>query len=286
MGAATPPTAPRARLLRTLLFVPATRPERFAKALASGADAVIVDLEDAVAPEDKLAARAALAAWLDAATPASDAPALWVRINAAETPWFEGDLMLVAKPGVAGVMLPKAEGDAAIAIVRAAGARAVMPLIESAAGFEQLREIASAPGVERLAFGSIDLQVDLGMRDALEDELLWFRTQVVLASRLAGLAAPVDGVSTAIDDAELIRTDVLRARRLGFGAKLCIHPKQIEPVRTHFAPSAAELAWAQRVLAADAASGGAAVSVDGKMVDKPVMLRAQAIVQEAGPSLP
>ena len=126
-------------------------------------------------------------------------------------------------------------------------------------------------------FGSIDFQVDLGMRDALEDELLFFRSQLVLTSRLAGLQAPVDGVSTAIDDADQLRDDVLRARRLGFGGKLCIHPRQVASVNRHFAPSAAERAWAQRVLDAAAASGGAAIAVDGKMVDKPVILRAQAI---------
>ena len=145
-----------------------------------------------------------------------------------------------------------------------------------------LTTLAAAPGVHRLVFGSIDFQLDLGMRDAHEEELLYFRSQIVLASRLAGLAAPIDGVSTAIDDAEALHTDVQRARRLGFGGKLCIHPKQVAGVHRGFAPSADELAWAQRVLAASAAAGGAAIAVDGKMVDKPVLLRAAAIVRDAG----
>lgn len=261
-------------LYRSLLFVPGSRPERFDKALAAGADAVIVDLEDAVAPADKLSAREALRAWL------RPGHAVIVRINAADTPWFADDITLCALPGVAAVMLPKAEHTETIATLRAAGAKGVLPLIESAAGFASLATIATAPGVQRLVFGSIDFQLDLGMRDAHEDELLYFRSQIVLASRLAGLAAPIDGVSTAIDDAAALHVDVQRARRLGFGGKLCIHPKQVAGVHRGFAPSADELAWAQRVLAASAVAGGAAIAVDGKMVDKPVLLRAERILSE------
>ena len=262
-------------LQRSLLFVPGSRPERFDKALAAGADAVIIDLEDAVAPADKLSARESVRAWL------RPERAVIVRINAADTPWFAGDITLCARPGVAAVMLPKAERAEIIAALVAAGAKGVLPLIESAAGFAALATLAAAPGVQRLVFGSIDFQLDLGLRDALEDELLYFRSQIVLASRLAGLAAPIDGVSTAIDDAEALHTDVQRARRLGFGGKLCIHPKQVAGVHRGFAPSADELAWAQRVLAASAAAGGAAIAVDGKMVDKPVLLRAERLVAEA-----
>lgn len=178
-------------------------------------------------------------------------------------------------------MLPKAERAETIARLAFAGAKAVMPLIESGAGIAALDAVARAPAVMCLAFGSIDLQVDLGMRDANEDELLPFRSQIVLASRLAGLAPPVDGVTTAIEDAQRLHTDVLRARRLGFRGKLCIHPRQVQGVHRGFAPSAEELDWAQRVLAAASSAGGAAVAVDGKMVDKPVLLRAQALIREA-----
>jgi citrate lyase subunit beta/citryl-CoA lyase len=236
---------------------------------------VIIDLEDAVPPGDKDPARAAVAAWL---TPAHR---VILRINAAETPWFAEDLALCASPGIAAVMLPKAERAAVIAEVRAAGAGSVLPLVESAAGMAALGPLAAAPGVACLVFGSVDFQVDLGMRDALEDDLLPFRSQLVLASRLAGIAAPIDGVSTAIDDEIRLREDVMRARRLGFSGKLCIHPKQVAGVNRWFAPSAEECAWARRVLEAAAASGGAAVAVDGKMVDKPVLLRAEAILREA-----
>jgi citrate lyase subunit beta/citryl-CoA lyase len=261
--------------LNSLLFVPASRPERYAKALEAGADAVIIDLEDAVAPADKHGARAALAAWLDPAQP------VLVRINAADTPWFAADLELLAQPGIAGVVLPKAEhADDVAAASRAGGGLPVLPLIESALGFEQRLALAHADRVLRLIFGHIDFQADLDMR-ASEDELLPFRTALVLASRLAGIAAPIDGVTTAIDDEDLLQADALRARRLGFGGKLCIHPRQVALVNRCFAPSADEVAWARRVIAADAASGGAAVAVDSKMVDRPVVLRAQAILAEA-----
>ena len=261
---------------RSLLFVPGSRPERFDKALAAGASAVIIDLEDAVAPSDKDAARAALAAWL------RPEHAVIVRINSADTAWFERDLALCGAPGVAAVMVPKAERADTLAAVTAAGARGLLPLVESAAGLAALASLAVAPGVLRLAFGAIDLQVDLGLRDATEDELGPFRLQLVMASRLAGIGAPVDGVSTAIDDQDQLRVDVLRARRLGFAGKLCIHPRQVAPVNRWLAPSEADLAWAHQVLSAAAAAGGAAVAVDGKMVDKPVLLRAQALLREAG----
>lgn len=260
---------------RSLLFVPGNRPERFDKALAAGASAVIIDLEDAVAPADKDAARAAVAAWL------RPHHAVVLRINSLDTPWFADDLALCGAPGVVAVMVPKAEQVDTLAAVTGAGARALLPLVESAAGLAGLPALAAAPGVWRLAFGSIDLQVDLGLKDATEDELLPFRLQLVLASRLAGIGAPVDGVSTAIDDEARLQLDVQRARRLGFGGKLCIHPRQVGPVNAGMAPSEIELAWARRVLAAAGAAGGAAVAVDGKMVDKPVLLRAEALLREA-----
>ena len=261
------------------LFVPADRPERFAKARASGADAVIVDLEDAVAPEAKASARDALAAALDASAP------LVVRINAAGTPWFEDDLELCRHPGVAAVMLPKAAGiDAAGTLVEIT-LKDVLPIIESARGLREIHSIASVPGVIRLAFGSVDLALDLGIDcapDGAESELLAFRSQVVLASRLAGLAAPVDGVSTAIEDLQRLQADTERSRRLGFGAKLCIHPKQLAIVQAVFTPTSERLDWARRVCKAFETAGGSAVAVDSQMVDLPVYRRAQAVLRDAG----
>jgi citrate lyase subunit beta/citryl-CoA lyase len=259
---------------RSYLFVPGDRPERFSKACTSGADAVIVDLEDAVAPEKKNAARAALAAWLH-----PDHPVI-VRINAADTAWFSEDCALAGRPGVAAIMLPKAERPDTLEALRAAGARAVLPLIETAVGYDEARALAGAAGVERLAFGSIDFQLDLGVTGE-DEELRAFRSGLVLASRLAGIAAPVDGVSTAIDDPAQLAADAARARRLGFGGKLCIHPKQVQVVNAAFSPTEADVQWATRVLAAAASANGAAVAVDGKMVDRPVLLRARMVLDNA-----
>lgn len=256
---------------RSYLFVPGNRPERFDKALASGADAVIVDLEDAVPPAQKDAARATVAGWLSAERP------VVLRINAAETPWFRDDLALCGRPGVAAVMLAKAERADDLATLGTA--TPVIALIESAAGFDKLRAIAAAPNLQRLAFGAIDFQLDLNLRASF-DELLFFRSQLVLVSRLANLAAPIDSPSTAIDDLAEVESEAQRARRLGFGAKLCIHPKQLAAVNRSFGPSAADVAWAKRVLEAAEASAGAAAALDGKMIDKPVILRAQAILRE------
>jgi citrate lyase subunit beta/citryl-CoA lyase len=259
---------------RSFLFVPGNRPERFAKACAAGADAVIVDLEDAVPPSDKLAARDALAAWLSPASP------VLVRINSADSEWFRDDLALCGLPGVAGIVLPKAEREHDLAIVAAAGAKAILPLIESAQGLWNAIELARAPCVQRLVFGSIDFSLDLGIVEGYE-ELLYFRSQLVLVSRVAGIQPPVDGVTTALDDPDLVRQDTLRGRALGFGGKLCIHPKQVVTVNAAFAPTVEELAWAVRVLDAAALSNGAAVAMDGKMVDRPVIQIAQQMLDEA-----
>ncbi|WP_418319945.1 HpcH/HpaI aldolase/citrate lyase family protein [Piscinibacter sakaiensis] len=274
------PTTNGGRLPRAYLFVPADRPERYAKARASGADAVIIDLEDAVAAESKLRARDALANALDEAAP------VIVRINAADTRWFEDDLALCRHPGVAAVMLPKADGIDAVCSAFEACFKDVLPIIESARGVEESRNIARVPGVVRLAFGSVDLALDLGIdcaADGNEDELLFFRSQVVLASRLGGLDAPVDGVSTTIDANEKLRRAAERARRLGFGAKMCIHPSQVAAVQAAFTPSVELVAWAKRVGEAFSAAGGAAVAVDGQMIDSPLHQRALVILRSAAP---
>ena len=258
---------------RSYLFVPGNRPERYAKALAAGAHAVIVDLEDAVAPAEKNAARDALRAWLKPEQP------VLVRINGADTAWFADDLALAGLPGVAGVVLPKAERVDDIARLVQQGAPAVLPLIESALGFHNALDLARQPGVRRLLFGSIDFSVDLGLTEGVET-LQYFRSQLVLMSRLAGIQSPVDGVTTTLDDTDRITDDTRRARRYGFGGKLCIHPRQVAHVNAAFAPTEAEAAWALRVLQAVENTDGAAVAVDGKMVDRPVVLQAQAIMEE------
>ncbi|KPU88733.1 citryl-CoA lyase [Variovorax paradoxus] len=271
-------------LARTFLFVPADRPERHARALASGAGAVIVDFEDAVAPERKAAAREALPGGF-AALPAADRARLLLRINAPGTPWHADDLALVARlaaaRAIAGVVLPKTESaDQLARLAEAAGPEAVLvPLIESAAGLAALDAIAAAPQVLRLAFGHLDFQADLGMAcDAQEAELVPVRLALVLASRRANLAAPIDGIATDWRDAERLAAEAARARRGGFGAKLCIHPAQVAPVHAALGPGAEELAWARRVVEAVAQAGGGVVNLDGRMVDAPVVRLAQRLL--------
>lgn len=267
---------------RSYLFVPADRPDRFDKAWAAGADAVVIDLEDAVAPPARQAARVALAAWLQTRPrrPGSG-PQLVVRINAARSADHERDLALCTHPAVQAIMLPKAEHvDPLASIAALLPGRALLPLIETATGLDAARHLAWGPGVARLVFGSIDFQADLGI-EGDDDALLYFRSQLVLASRLAGLDAPVDGVTTALGNEEAVARDTARARRLGFGAKLCIHPRQVAAVHRGFAPSSTELDWARRVLAAAEACAGAAVAVDGSMVDAPVLLRARRLIERA-----
>ncbi len=260
---------------RSYLFVPADRPQRYAKALNCGADAVIIDLEDAVAPADKDAAREALAQWLGT----SDAGmGIVVRVNGVDSPWFDADRVLVSQsPRVAAVMLPKADGNSPWS---AFGGKPMLALVETAAGIDALRSIGRAPQVRRIAFGSIDFQLDLGI-EGDDDALLFFRSQLVLASRLANLPPPLDGVCTALDDAPALAAHVQRARRLGFGGQLCIHPSQVALVNEAFQPTEEQLDWARRVIAAAAQAAGPAVAVDGKMVDRLVLARAQALLQHA-----
>lgn len=270
---------------RTFLFVPADRPERYAKALASGADVVIVDLEDAVAPAARPAARSALqAAW--AQWPAGRQARTVVRVNAEGSPSHADDMALVrtlAAEGLGGVVLAKAERAQTLsALAEACPGLPLLALIESGAGLDALDAIAQAPGVVRLLLGHIDLQVDLGIRCGPdESEIAPARWAMVRASRRAGLAAPIDGVTTQTGDAAVIESAAAASLRAGFGAKLCIHPAQVAPVHAAFTPSADELAFARRVMAAAEASGGGACAVDGRMVDAPVIAMARRTIDRA-----
>ncbi|MCA0942673.1 CoA ester lyase [Salipiger pacificus] len=255
--------------LRAPLFVPADRPERFAKAAGSGACAVILDLEDAVALDAKETARAALTCDF------TELPVL-VRINPAGTPWHEADLEAAAALPFTAIMLPKAEDPETVATVARRTGHPILPLIESARGLAAAREIAACPDTARLAFGSIDFCADIGC-EHLRETLRPVRLELVIASRLAGIAAPLDGVTADLSDPAIAEDDSRHARCLGMGGKLCIHPRQVAPIHTGFAPTPSELDWAARVLA----SGDGAVAVDGAMVDEPVRQRARAILARA-----
>jgi citrate lyase subunit beta/citryl-CoA lyase len=271
----SPLNSPLLSEARSFLFVPGNRPERFDKALASPADMVIVDLEDAVPAADKAAARVALAAaWQQ--WPTAQRARLVVRINAAQTADHLDDLAWLAhRPDLPAVMVPKAEKVTDLTGVQGAlgmPSPALIPIIESAEGLANIDVLARCSSVLRLAFGNLDFQADMGMAcGADEAELAPVRVAIVLASRRAALAAPIDGVTTDTKDMARVQADAARSQRFGFGAKLCIHPLQVAAVHAAFAPTAAQLDWAQRVLQAETAAGGGAFTVDGRMVDPPVL---------------
>jgi citrate lyase subunit beta/citryl-CoA lyase len=267
----------------TFLFVPGNRPERFTKALGSGAHAIIIDLEDAVAEEDKAAARSAIRqAWPSFS--AEQRQRIVIRSNAPGTRFYGEDLMLAEELAIACLLIPKSESiDQINGAAGVLPTTAIIPMIETARGLQQIDAIANAQQVIRLALGNLDLQADLGMVcDAQESELQVARFGLVLASRLAEIAPPVDGVTIATDDIDRIMADALRGKRLGFGAKLCIHPKQVPIVSKAFTPTEAELQWSNQVIEADKASKGGAVKLNGRMIDRPVVLLAKRLLVLAG----
>ncbi|MEZ5665653.1 MAG: aldolase/citrate lyase family protein, partial [Burkholderiaceae bacterium] len=238
------------------------------------------------APQDKALARAHVGDCLRRATPAQR-ERLLVRINASDvggTPDHVEDLRLLQElrgHTPAGIVLPKAADPAVLAVVAEAAGEgvALLPLIESAEGWAQADALARAPGVLRLVFGHLDFQLDMGMTaDEAQSELTPVRLSLVAASRRAGLVLPVDGVTPDVSDLAACEADTLRARRLGFGARLCIHPQQVAVVHAGLAPTAEERAWAGRVLAAHEQTGEGAFRFEGRMVDAPVLAHARRLL--------
>lgn len=269
----------------TWLFVPGSRPDRFDRAASSGADEVVLDLEDAVAPGAKDAARASVVDRLRGGGSG------WVRVNAVGSPHHDADVDAVSGcAGLRGLVLPKAEDPDSLAEVRRRLPVDVglLALVETAVGVDRARAMATGGVVDRLALGAVDLALDLGA-DETDEALLLARSTLVLASRLGGLPAPVDGVTAATGDDGAAREAAARARALGFGGKLCLHPRQLAPVREGFAPTAAQVAWAERVLEASRRHGEdvgegpepGVFALDGEMVDRPVLVRARAVLARA-----
>jgi citrate lyase beta subunit len=275
------PPAPDAALVRAWLFCPGTRPERFAKAVATGADAVIVDLEDAVPAAQKAAAREHAVSWLTAERTADAARCL--RVNALRTAAGLRDVLALVDAGAAPdhLVVPKAESADELALLDTVLTglcthTRLLPLIETARGLDAAAALAAAPRVSGLALGGADLAADLGAEMSWEP-LLWARARLVQAAATAGVAV-VDVPHLALADAASLRDETERVRRLGFTGKLAIHPDQVAPIQAVFTPSAAEVERARRIVAAaDAADGGVAV-VDGRMVDAPVVRAAARIV--------
>lgn len=256
------------------LFVPGDRPERFAKAAATGAHRIVLDLEDAVGPAAKDEARVHVREWL-----AGGGQGV-VRINGADTPWFEADLAMLLSCPDAEIMVPKAEPPTFARVSVALPGRPLVALIETVAGLVDIHAVAAAAAVSRLAFGHLDFGVDARMAGP-SSSFDPARFQIALASRHAGLLPPIDGVTVDLGNEEVLAADLARARDLGFAAKLCIHPKQVTPVNAAFAPSDEDLAWARRIVSAVESNGGAVVQLDGKMVDKPVLDRALGLLAAA-----
>lgn len=261
---------------RSYLFVPANRVDRYEKALNTHADVIIIDLEDAVPVELKQSARESLKHWL------SENPEknVMLRVNSRQSEWFIDDIQLVLFSNIRGVVLPKTESSSDVEAVIAIRDTDVFALIETAKGFANVRSIAATPSVCALMFGSIDFQLDMEMNGGYQ-ELLSFRNEIVLASKLAAIDAPIDGVTVDFKDEALVNQESLAAKNLGFAGKLCIHPNQVDIVNQAFSYSKAEMDWANRVLHKAELAQGQALSLDGKMIDLPVILKAQKILRHA-----
>jgi citrate lyase subunit beta/citryl-CoA lyase len=304
--------------VRSLLFAPGSDEHKLAKALSSAADAVVCDLEDAVAPTDKDAARTVVAEALAAraepaesesaphpigrgAVPppsptslASDSernradsvpiprrPARLVRVNAAATPWFADDVALAATLDLDGLVLPKASPEA----VEALGSERlpVVAIVETAMGLRQAFEIASQPRVAALVLGSVDLAAEVGLEPRPDaQEILYARSKVAIDSAAAGLRGPFDVVHLDFGDEAGLEEQCLLARALGFRGKACIHPGQIETINRVFAPSDDEVEWARGVVDAFEGQSEGVMAVNGTMVDRPVVERARRVLREAG----
>ena len=260
---------------RSLLFVPATHPGRFAKAVASGADVVIIDLEDAVPGDGKAEARDNAAAFL------SQEGRAVVRINSHGSEHQEKDIAAISGlPGLSGVMIPKSESADDVDAVGRALEVPTIPLIESARGVQNATEIADAEHTTRIALGDQDLMADLG--SGAEELITFARHALTYAAAAAALPGSIDGISLAVGDRDRVRDSAERGRALGFRGKLCIHPNQVPVVNAAFAPSPEEIEWARRVH--DASGQAVAVMDDGTFVDAPVFKRAQAILDRMSDS--
>lgn len=237
---------------------------------------MIIDLEDAVVDDAKAQARAAAVGWI-----AGGGRAV-VRINADPDRAHQDltALSAVARiPGLAAIMVPKAEEPGQIVqVVDSLGDVPVIALIETATGIAQARDLARVPGVLRLAIGSLDLAVDMSI-DEDSHAMAAARWEIVLASRLAGLPAPLDTVTPVIGDGTAAGEAAARARANGFSGKLCIHPAQVASVNAAFVPSTTEIDWARRVV--EAAEASAVTRIDGAMIDKPVIDRARQLLADA-----
>lgn len=260
-----PPIAP--------LFVPGNQPERFAKAATSDADAIIIDLEDSVDCDDKAAARK------NVSNQGGSEKPVFVRINSRSSEFWSADIAAVSGAAIAGIMIPKCDGADDIRALRGALGYdlPVIALVESAAGFSNLRTLCTTPNLLCIAFGSLDYSLDVGC-DPSWEALLYARSQLVLECRIGNLPPPIDGVTPILNDQETLRTNIKRAQGLGFGGSLAIHPIQTRIILDAFSPSKSEIEWAKKVVEITNSALGA-TKIDGTMIDRPVIERAKRILQ-------
>jgi citrate lyase subunit beta / citryl-CoA lyase len=281
-----------AGLHRSYLYAPGSDARMVAKALRAGADAVILDLEDAVAPGEKATARKVVA---EALTGTHADAAVHVRVNRSSAGFDEADVRAVVAPPLQALRLPKVEDpdhvrqldellsnlepEAGLPV----GSVALYPTVESALGAVRLSEIlAASTRTVRAAFGAADFLADVGARGDEDRATLYVRSRLVVMSRAARVGPPIDSVHTRLDDEEGLRRAATRARALGFFGKSVIHPRQLPVVHEIFTPTADEVAWAQRVVSALAqgeAAGRGAVALDGEMIDEAVAARARWLLQ-------
>jgi citrate lyase subunit beta/citryl-CoA lyase len=286
-------------LLRTFIFAPGNHPRKVEKVFGLGADAVILDLEDAVALNEKVAARQAVVEALRRPRACKG----YIRINASDTPFCYGDLLAIVGEGLDGIVLPKVESIAQLLMIDwllaqlererglAAGSIDLMPIIETGKGVAAVREIAAAGSrARRLSFGAADYTHDMGMNWTLEeDELTPARAEIVLASRIAGLEPPIDTVFAHVGKhLDALKRTTQLARDLGFQGKLCIHPEQIGPIHEVLTPTEKEITDARKIVEAfkmAEASGSASIQVEGQFIDYPIVEKAKrilAIVEKTG----
>jgi citrate lyase beta subunit len=267
-------------LVRSVLFAPAGEARKLRNALASAADAVVADLEDATIPSEKASARTTVeAAWADAEPRA----ARGLRVNAPGSEWFDGDLELSRRLPLDFLMLPKASPEAVEAL--GPDGPPVLAIVETADGLRRAHETAATPRVFAIALGSHDLGVELLTTPRADGlELLYARSKLVMDSAAAGRRPPFDTVFLDVRDPAGLEDEARLARTIGYRGKLCIHPGQLDVVNGVFSPSDAELDWATRVLDAHAAGvreGRGVVALDGRMIDTPLVRRAQRLLAEA-----
>lgn len=273
----------------TYLFVPAHEDRKVRKALASAADAVILDFEDAVPTDRKEDARNAVVRLAGEGALNVTAPEVWVRVNGRETPYFEADVAAVPWAAVRGAALPKVEAVEPLDVLAAHGVTRILIQIESMAGYAALPALGSrAHLIEHAALGTWDLSLDLGLPDGEDPDdsevIRHLRCELVVQSRRHGIRPPVDGVYARLSDDAGFRASCLRSHRLGFGGRLLIHPNQIASANEVYQPGPAEIAQAEAVIAAAAqaaAEGRGALRVNDRMVDRPVIDRARALLERA-----